>query len=84
LEEQPNEEQLRKLLLLKRMLLRQGMTSEARERLGRVRIANPELAERAEAVCIQLIQQGKKIDDNLLKRILEKLSAKREMRIMRW
>lgn len=84
MEEQPNEEQLRKLLLLKRMLLRQGMTSEARERLGRVRIANPELAERAEAVCIQLIQQGKKIDDNLLKRILEKLSAKREMRIMRW
>jgi len=77
-------EELRKLLLLKKMILRKGMSPEARERLARVRLANPELAERAEAVCIQLIQQGKKIDDQLLKRILAKLSEKREIKIRRW
>ena len=85
MEEQARQnEELRKLLLLKKMILRKGMSPEARERLARVRLANPELAERAEAVCIQLIQQGKKIDDQLLKRILAKLSEKREIKIRRW
>ena len=82
--DQRNEEELRRLLLLKKMLLRKGMSPEARERLARIRIANPELAEKAEAVCIQLIQQGRYIDEELLKKILAKLSPRREIRIMRW
>ena len=83
-EERVNEEDLRRAMILKRMILRQGMSPEARERLARVKVANPELASRAEAVCLQLIQQGRKVDDELLKRILEKLNPKREIKIMRW
>ncbi len=88
---QPNDEQLRrsriqaeqKQEMLKKLILRQGMTPEARERLGRVRTANPDLAAQAEMVCIQIIQQGKGVDDKTLKVILERLSPKREMRITR-
>ena len=71
------------MLLMRRKLLRQGVTSEARERLGRVRSANPQLAEHAESVCLQLIQQGQKVNDEILKRILEKMSPKKEIRITR-
>ncbi len=78
-------EELRKAMLLKKMLLRKGMSAEARERLGRIRLANPELAAKVEAVAIQLISQGKYIDDALLRKILEKFAEKkRRFRIMRW
>ena len=69
--------------MLKQMLLRQGLTSEARERLGRVRAANPRLASQAEAVCFQLIQQGRQVDDGTLKKVLERLTPKKEIRIRR-
>ena len=77
------EQRLRQELMLRRMILRQGMSPEARERLARVKMANPELGEKAELVCIQLIQQGRKVDDATLKMILQKLSPKREIRIRR-
>jgi programmed cell death protein 5 len=80
----PSEEQLRQIALMKKMLLRKGMASEARERLARVRVANPGLAEQAEAVSIQLIQQGRQIDEATLKKILTRLTPKREIRIKRW
>lgn len=81
--QQNEEERLRQYMQLKRALLREGMGPEARERLGRIRAANPEFALRVEAVCLQLIQQGKRINDALLRQILEKMSKKREIRIMR-
>ncbi len=87
---QADEEQLkaieeqRRAELLKRMLLREGMTAKARERLARVKLANPELAAKAELICLQLIQQGRKIDEAMLIKILEKLRPKRSFRIMRW
>ena len=77
------EEQYRQLLLLKKRMLRQGVTSNARERLGRVRSANPQLAEQAESICLQLIQQGQTVNDEILKRILMKLSPKKEIKITR-
>ncbi len=78
-----NEEELRRELMLRKMLLRQGLTAEARERLGRVKLANPELGEKAELVCLQLVQQGRRVDDAVLKQILDRLSPKREIRIRR-
>lgn len=81
--ERPNEEQLRQIAVMKKMLLRSGMEPEARERLSRVRVANPQLAEQAEAVSIQLIQQGRRVDDGTLKKILTRLTPKREIRIRR-
>ena len=69
--------------MLKDLILRQGMTSEARERLGRVKSANPELASQAGTLCAQIIQQGKGVDDKTLKIILDRLTPKREIRITR-
>ena len=84
-DQQQNEQmqQLRQQMMLRKMLLRQGMSAEARERLGRVKLANPELGERAEMICLQLIQQGRKISDNILKEVLDRLSPKKEIRIRR-
>lgn len=78
--EKQNEERKQ---LIKRMILRKGMAPEARERLGRVRAANPQLAEQAEAVCIQLIQQGRKVNEDALKKILTRLNPRMEFRIRR-
>lgn len=68
---------------MKQMILRKGMEPEARERLGRVRVANPEVAGQAETVCIQLIQQGRQVTDEMLKQILTKLNPRKEFRIRR-
>ena len=68
---------------LKKMILQQGMTADARERLGRVRAGNPKLATQAESICVQIIQQGKGVDDKTLKIILERLTPKREIKITR-
>ena len=81
--ETPNEDQIRRIEMMKKMILKRGMDTEARERLGRVRAANPELAKKAEEVSIQLIQQGRSITDRTLKEILTRLSPKREIRITR-
>ena len=68
---------------MKKMILRKGMAPEARERLGRVRVANPEVADQAETVCIQLIQQGRQVTEEMLKKILAKLNPRKEFRIRR-
>ncbi|MCS7123725.1 MAG: DNA-binding protein, partial [Candidatus Aenigmarchaeota archaeon] len=52
-------------------------TKEAIERLGRVRLVKPEIAERVEAFLIQSYYSGKLknvIDDNKLKEILIMIS----------
>ncbi|MFP3872150.1 MAG: DNA-binding protein [Candidatus Natronoplasma sp.] len=71
----------------KKALLRQVMTSDARERLGRVRVARPQLAEKIESQIIALAQRGAtkgKIDDKTLKELLKKISGeKKEINIRR-
>ncbi len=71
----------------KKALLRKVMTPDARERLGRVRMARPQLAESIEAQIIALAQRGAttgKIDDKTLKELLKKLSGeKKEINIKR-
>lgn len=59
----------------KKEILRRVLTKEALERLGRVRIAHPEIAERAEAVIIEwyLSKKVKEINDSQLKNLLSKL-----------
>lgn len=80
-----NEEELaqQKQRRMVKMVLRQGMTSAARERLGRVKLANPQLAQQAEMVCLQVIQQGRRVNEKTLKTILERLTPKKEFRITR-
>ncbi len=68
-------------------ILRQILTPEARERLGRIELAYPELADNIESQLIALAQSGRvqrAIDDATLKQILERvMPRKREIKIER-
>ena len=67
-------------------ILRRILTPEARERLSRVKLVKPELAQQVELMLVQLYQTGQireRIDDAKLKRILAQIDARtrREFRI---
>ncbi len=68
-------------------VLRQRLTTEARERLARIKIAKPEFVESVENQLIMLVQSGQvgeRIDDRTLVQILEKVTPKkREISIKR-
>src|SRR3989441_12476138 len=64
----------------RQLILRQILTPEARERLGRIELAYPELKENIENQLIQLAQSGRvksMIDDATLRQILERLIPRR-------
>jgi len=72
----------------KQQILRALLSSEARERLTRVKMARKEEGEQIEMLLIQLYQQGKitkQVDDAMLKQILEKalMGNKKEFKIRR-
>lgn len=68
-------------------VLRQILTPEARERLGRIQLAYPEVAESVENQLIALAQSGRVqsvIDDRTLQEILRRVvPKKREIKIER-
>lgn len=71
----------------KQALLRQIMTTEARERLNRIKLVKSEFAEQVELQLIQIAQSGKirlPITDEQLKLILTRLQPnKREIKFRR-
>jgi programmed cell death protein 5 len=71
----------------KQTILRQILSPEARERLGRIELAYPDLADSIENQLIALAQSGRVqrvIDDATLKQILERvMPKKREIKIER-
>jgi len=71
----------------KQTILRQILTPEARERLGRIELAYPDLTQSIEDQLIQLAQSGRVnqvIDDTTLQQILRKIiPKKREIKIER-
>jgi len=80
LEEQRRTEQQETLEIQKQSLLRQIMTTEARERLNRIKLVKPEFAEQIELQLIQIAQSGKvklPITDEQLKLILTRLQSTR-------
>ena len=81
------EEQQRQIEAEKQTILRQILTPKARERLGRLKTARPELVTNIEDQLITLARAGRvveQIDDDDLRKLLSKLmSRKREIKIQR-
>jgi programmed cell death protein 5 len=86
-QEELEEEQQKELEDQKKVILRAILTDDARERLGRIRAARPEMAENLENQLIMLAQQGRlknKINDEQLRELLAKLlPRKRDITIRR-
>jgi programmed cell death protein 5 len=76
-----------KLDAQKQLVLRQVLTPEARERLGRLKTARPDVAANVEQQLIMLASSGRlegKIDDEMMRQILARLvPEKREIKIER-
>lgn len=88
LEELQRQQEMRQKIEAQRQaILRQILEPEARERLGRIKLAHPEIAENVENQLIMIAQSGKlnqKITDRMLVEILKKvMPKKRETRIIR-
>ncbi len=77
-EEQENQKQ--QFEKQKKMILRSILTTEARERLGRIKVARPDVVESIENQLIMLAQSGQfknKINDEQLRLLLAKLIPKK-------
>jgi len=64
----------------KKQILRAILTDDARERLGRIKAARPEMAENLENQLIMLAQSGRlknKINDEQLRELLSKILPKK-------
>ena len=85
--QEQDEEKRREEEIAKQNILRQILEPEARERLARLKLARPDLAQAVENQLILLAQSGriyKKITDDEMKEILRRLtSQRREIRIVR-
>ena len=81
------EEQQKQFEEQKKAILRGLLTTEARERLGRIKVARPEMVESIENQLIMFAQSGKlknKINDKDLRMLLSKMiSKKRDIKIKR-
>ena len=81
------EEQHRMIEAQRTAIMRKILTPKARERLGRLRVARPEIVSGIEDQLITLARSGRvvgQIDDNDLRKLLGKLMPKkREIKIER-
>ncbi|MEM5802202.1 MAG: DNA-binding protein [Candidatus Aenigmatarchaeota archaeon] len=81
-----NQEERPKADILKKSILRKILEKNAIERLGRLRLVKPELANQLEIYLIQLYQEGKLrniVTDDQLKAILNTLASKKNFKINR-
>jgi programmed cell death protein 5 len=83
--QQQQEEQRRQIEQQRQIILKGILTDEARERLGRIKLANPDYATSLENQLIQLASTRRiteKINDEQLKSLLKQLTqSKRESKI---
>jgi len=73
-------EQMQQLENIKKNILRKILEKEAIERLGRIKLVKPELANQIELYIVQLYQAGQIqniITDNDIKNILQNLTTKK-------
>ncbi len=88
LEELARQEEIaRQIQEQKKAILRAILEPEARERLTRIKLAHPDVAEAVENQLIALAQSGRlksRINDEMLREILKRaMPKKRETKIMR-
>ena len=79
-------QKMQQMELMKKTLVRKLLTKDAIERMGRIKIVKPELAEQLELYLIQLYQSGEiknVINDKQLKELLNLLVTKKEFKIRR-
>jgi programmed cell death protein 5 len=85
--EEQQEAQKKEFEEKKKMILRAILTTQARERLGRIRVARPEIVENIENQLIMAAQSGQlknKINDEQLRMLLQKaIPKKRDIKIKR-
>ncbi len=80
------EEARRKIEAQKQAILRTILEPEARERLARLKLAHPDVAEAVENQLVYLAQAGKiqtRITDQMLVEILKRVQKKRDTKIVR-
>ncbi len=86
LKEQEQQQQ-KQLEEQRKAILRTVLTTEARERLGRIKVARPEIAENIENQLILLTQSGRlktKVSDQQLRELLQRIiPKKRDIKITR-
>lgn len=73
-------EQMQQIENIKKTILRKILEKEAIERLGRLKLVKPDLANQIELYLVQLYQSGQiqgMVTDNDIKNILETLTVKR-------
>jgi len=85
--EEQQEMQKKQMDEQKKAILRTVMTPDARQRLGRIKVARPEIAESIENQLIMIAQSGRlngKIDDKQLQMLLKRIMPKkRDIKIKR-
>lgn len=88
-EEQRKEEEKKAVELQIKQIISQILTQEAKERLARIKLANPSYASQIELLLVNLAQQGKinkRLSDREFKELLKKISEsmpKREFKIIK-
>jgi len=78
--------EMQKFEEIKKMILRNILTKDARERLNRIKLVKPDLALQLELYLVQLYQNGKlrsQMNDKQLKTILETLSSEKKYKIIK-
>jgi len=85
--EEQQDEQRKQFEEQKKTILRSIMTNEARQRLGRIKMARAEVGEALENQLIMLTQSGQlknKINDEQLRKLLQRIiPKKRDIKIKR-
>lgn len=79
-------EQQKELEKIKKKALNEILTSNARERLNRVKLTNPDLVNQIETYLVRLYQTGqikRKINESQLKKILRESREKKDWKIKR-
>jgi programmed cell death protein 5 len=84
--EEMNVEEMKKAEEMKKNILKKILSRDAMERLGRVRLVKPDIANQLELYLIQLYQSGKiseEISEEQIKLILERLTSEKKFRIIK-